>query len=495
MEQEVFYFYLFIQMTMSNSMAISNSKPPFLLKYRSSRLFIELTICTAIFCDLFLYGMIVPVMPYALVERANTDPKDTQKWTSLLLSVYGAALLATSPFVGWIVDHTKTRRLPLLVGLAALAASTVLLWLSRSLALLIVARAFQGASGSVVWTTGLALMIDTVEKDQIGQAMGYTALANTLAVLCSPLLAGVVYEHGGYSAVFYMAFGIIAIDVIMRLVMIERKVAMKWLPEAQIPLQRVSEDEQCSQTILQGDREAQQEEQQEDRLQLQQEQRQVTSRGPASKIPPVITLLKSRRILTALYGILINSIILTSFESTLPYFVKDTFGWSSAGAGLIFLAPAIPNVLSPLVGWASDKYGARIITTLGFFLALVPLVLLRLVTYDSIRQIVLLCALLVLVGCSLTLSIAPLMAELTHVVNAKEEKCPGIFGSRGAYGQVYALLNTFWAAGTLIGPLWGNFIEQAGGWSTFTWTLGLLSVVSALPIFIYMGGNVFRRKN
>jgi len=34
----------------------------------------------------------VPVLPFALTTRAGVEPKDVQKWTSIFLSVYGAAL-------------------------------------------------------------------------------------------------------------------------------------------------------------------------------------------------------------------------------------------------------------------------------------------------------------------------------------------------------------------------------------------------------------------
>lgn len=38
-----------------------NSPPPYFLKLRSSKAFIISTICIAVFTDIFLYGLIVPV--------------------------------------------------------------------------------------------------------------------------------------------------------------------------------------------------------------------------------------------------------------------------------------------------------------------------------------------------------------------------------------------------------------------------------------------------
>ena len=52
-----------------------NEKLPILLKYRSSSLFIILTVCVAVFTDIFLYAVIVPVIPFALEVRVGV-PSD-----------------------------------------------------------------------------------------------------------------------------------------------------------------------------------------------------------------------------------------------------------------------------------------------------------------------------------------------------------------------------------------------------------------------------------
>lgn len=87
----------------------------------------------------------------------------------------------------------------------------------------------QGLSASVVWTVGLALVSDTVEKDQIGQALGYTTAAFSIGSLAGPLLGGVVYARGGYYAVFAMGFALILLDILLRLFMIEKSMAAQWI--------------------------------------------------------------------------------------------------------------------------------------------------------------------------------------------------------------------------------------------------------------------------
>jgi len=144
----------------------ATTPPPYLLHLRSSRGFILTTICIAV-----ATGMIVPVIPFALTSRAGVTQSSLQKWTSILLGVYGAALFMCSPLAGFYADRSSSRRLPLLVGLLALAGATLMLCLARNISLLVIGRLLQGASASIVWTVGLALPVDTVGQNEIGESL------------------------------------------------------------------------------------------------------------------------------------------------------------------------------------------------------------------------------------------------------------------------------------------------------------------------------------
>lgn len=121
-------------------------------------------------------------------------------------------------------------------------------------------------------------------------------------------------------------------------------------------------------------------------------------------------------------------------------------------------------------------------------------VLLRFVDHDGIRQVVLLSALLVFIGAAMALVLTSLMSEFSKVCDAKERQQPGLFGPRGGYGQSYGIFNVAWSAGTLLGPFWSAGVKSAAGWKTMTWTLGLLCAVSSIPIILFSGGMITRRK-
>ena len=474
----------------------STSKPPVLLKVRSSENFILLTICIAIFTDIFLYACIVPVIPFALRTRVGTPDRDIQHQVSVLLAVYGASLLAGSPIAGLFSDRMPNRRLPLLLGLLALAGATLLLCLGTNMAMLLVGRILQGLSAAVVWTVGLALLADTVGHEGIGQAIGYVSISMSIGILVAPLLGGIVYARAGYYAVYFMCFGMILLDIILRMVLVEKKVARKWLDEdaqitGEIATRESAEGEKCESSeqpaVQNTDEEG-----------LAETVRPAVS-PPASQRTPgsggaIWLLLSSRRLLAALVCSLVGAILLTAWDATLPLFVNKVFGWSSTGGGLIFLPLVVPTLVAPLAGRWSDQKGPRWPTAGGFIILGPFCVLLRFVDHNSIKQVVLLCAMLAFIGFFVTFANVPLLAEITYIVREKEQTHPGAFGGRGAYATAYGLFNTAFAGGMLAGPLWGGLVNQKAGWGTMAWSLGLLSFCSGLLAWLFVGGALWKKR-
>lgn len=142
------------------------------LQWRSSKLFVTVTLGIGLFTDLFLYSLVVPVLPFMLADRIGLPLDQIQDQVSSLLAAYAGASTVVSPFIGIVTDRLGTRRLPFLAGLAALILSTLLLLLGRTINVLLVARVLQGISAAVVWTTGLALCLETVGAENLGKAIG-----------------------------------------------------------------------------------------------------------------------------------------------------------------------------------------------------------------------------------------------------------------------------------------------------------------------------------
>lgn len=238
-----------------------------------------------------------------------------------------------SALFGWIADHTKSRRSPFLLGLLALTGATVLLCVGKSIGVLMLGRILQGFSAAIVWTVGLALLVDTVGQRNIGHAMGYVFISLSLAFPMAPLLGGLVYDHGGYYEVFAMSFGLLGLDIILRLVLIEKKIAAQWQVEQQPQEQSTLVDARPATSAPEVDENATVTETRPEKAS------EVSAPAPApaasatpapvteptvgqgrkakwsDRLPPVITLLKSRRLLNALWCSLVEAGVFAGFES------------------------------------------------------------------------------------------------------------------------------------------------------------------------------------
>ena len=147
-------------------------KPPWGLRWRSSTLFVVITVGIGLFTDLFLFGLVVPILPFILEDRTHVPEDQIQRHVSGLLAAYAGASVLFSPVAGYIADKLPTRQLPFLTGLVALLLATLLLLVGQNVPTLVIARLLQGVSAAVVWTIGLALTLDTVGPENLGKTIG-----------------------------------------------------------------------------------------------------------------------------------------------------------------------------------------------------------------------------------------------------------------------------------------------------------------------------------
>lgn len=150
---------------------MAKSKPIGLV-WRSSTLFIVSTVGIGLFTDLFLYGLVVPILPFILQDRVSLPQDQIQSHVSALLAAYAGASVLFSLPAGVIADRTSSRQLPFLIGLVALLGATLMLFLGQTVPVLVMARILQGTSAAVVWTIGLALVLDTVGPGNLGKTIG-----------------------------------------------------------------------------------------------------------------------------------------------------------------------------------------------------------------------------------------------------------------------------------------------------------------------------------
>ncbi|KAK0289009.1 hypothetical protein LTR91_008067 [Friedmanniomyces endolithicus] len=481
-----------------------------IVDFRSSSAFITLVVAYAVFTEQFLFAVIVPVAPFSLAQRAHIPDSGTQYWVAWLFATYGIASVISSPIWGWWTDRNPSRRIPFLVGLLWLLGATILLWLASSKALLILSRILQGVGATVIWTTGLAILVDAVGEARIGELMGYVAIALNLSTLTAPMLGGVVFARAGYNAVFAMACGVVAVDVLLRFVMVERSTlaetkgvsvcgtALKFGENGSgCYLCKLHHDQKAANDmsitmisitgITDTDSKSSQRIGTSDMLESGKQSR--------SRLPPLLRLLLSWRFLSALWGGFAYATILAGFQAVLPLRLNDIFGWDSVGGGLIFVPLVAPGLLGPLIGALADRFGHRWFATAGFVGLCPALILLRLIEHDTLAQKAVLCVLLGVVGLCGTCLLEPLIAEITYLGGGQESDNGGGSVKVRSYAQAYALFNVAWELGDTAGPLVAGLMVDSLGWDTMSLTLGVLAGISAVTTALWCGGWVFARRD
>ena len=407
---------------------------------------------------------------------------------------------------GWWTDRKASRRLPFLLGLFWLLGATLLLWLANSKILLIMSRIMQGVGATVIWCAGLAILVDAVGEKHIGESMGYVAIALNLSTLTAPTLGGVVFARAGENAVFGMACGIIAVDVLLRFSIVERGALTGQTSSRtrQSGLKLRDAESKCYLCVL-------------ERMGMPAMQKQITpvslekaygrgsyscqcsTYGPYSsklgslrqwQFPPIVTLLFSWRFTFALWGGFVYATVLAGFQAVLPLRLYDIFGWDSVGGGLIFIPLVAPGLLGPLIGALADRFGHRWVATAGFAALCPALILLRLVQHNTLAQKATLCVLLSVIGLCGTGLLEPLIAEITYLGGKQQGETVGVVKVR-SYAQAFALFNVAWEIGDTAGPLLAGFMLDSVGWDAMSLTLGLLAGVSAVTTALWCGGWVF----
>lgn len=350
-------------------------------------------------------------------------------------------------------------------------AGTVIFGVTDKFWAFVVSRLLQGVSSAILYAVGLAVLIEYINKDEVGRYMGTAMSCNNFGIILSPLLGGIFYDKAGKYAVFGLMPGLSAIDIMLRLMMKEqRSDSNPFHGEITDPNKKSGKAPVSSSSHLTTITLSNIPNPSTDKLCTSP---QTLSPG---RLAGIYKLVRSPRLLTALYGCFVNECIVASLCAVLPLFVHQTFHWTSLQAGCLFLAIAIPRLTGPLAGLLADKLGARWVAVSGFLLTTPSLVLMMLAKIDSIHDIVVLCAFLALAGSTIIFFLSPLGTDLSAVANE-------ISADTGMdmYESAFSLMNSALAAASIIGPLFVGWIQKEVGWTGTCLAMGVMCFSGAIP--------------
>ena len=272
---------------------------------RSTALFV---VSFAVFVDLMVYGLMIPVLPgYA------SDVGASRGTLGLLLGTFGIAVVATTPLFGLLSDRFGSKW-PMVGGLLGLAASTLLFAYAPGLEWLFVARALQGVSSAASWVAGLALLARVYPASERGRAMGIAVAGTALGTLLGPPLGGFLYDLGGERLPFLVAAGIAAADGLARLFLI-------------------SDD------------------------------------NPEDEVREALAfrvLFSDRLVLWGGVAVLFAAAAKSLIEPVLPLHLSEGLGASASAVGLLFGAATLGyGLCAPAIGTLSDRLGRPVLFSLG----------------------------------------------------------------------------------------------------------------------------------
>jgi len=322
------------------------------------------------------------------------------------------------------------------------------------------------------------------------KTFGFISIGNLLA----PMLGGMLYNKGGLAGVFGLSFTVLVVDFIMRVLVIEVKVAHRYKPidssvsDPLIPtvdqLQAGVTDEEQEEGSHEFPSLLRDREYGEESYQLSSNLLKIM------RIVPILPCLADPRLVAALLISFVQAMLLGSIDATVPVVSQEYYNFSSLQAGLMFLPIGIANLIfGPLLGWCVDRFGTKKVAVL-VYLYLVPILFsFRLVKPGGVYQIAVYETLLALAGIGIAGMGAPSVVEASTVVQKYHQANLDFFGDYGPYAQLYSLSYLFFSLGLTVGSELAGELRQKIGYGNMNAVLAAICALTALTCFLFIGGK------
>ncbi|TFF95795.1 DHA2 family efflux MFS transporter permease subunit [Candidatus Thorarchaeota archaeon] len=143
----------------------------------------------------------------------------TLSWvaTSYLL----AAAMFLVPF-GRLAD-IKGRRRVFIAGLVVYTIASLLCAVSGTIELLIVMRVLQGIGGSMIFGTGVAILVSVFPPNEKGKVLGFNVAAVYIGLSLGPTVGGVMTKNFGWRSIFLVNIPVGLVAFVLAVTMLDRE--------------------------------------------------------------------------------------------------------------------------------------------------------------------------------------------------------------------------------------------------------------------------------
>ncbi|MBK8433379.1 MAG: MFS transporter [Chloroflexi bacterium] len=157
------------------------------------------TILLIVFVQMLGASMVLPILPLYAQRRFAMEPQVI----TLLLTTFFAAQFVAGPWIGRLSD--KYGRVPvLIVSQIGTAISFAMIGFAESVAILFIARLFDGITGGNV-VVAQAYVTDITKREDRTKALGYIFAAFGMGFVFGPALGGVLSAAFGPTVPFILA--------------------------------------------------------------------------------------------------------------------------------------------------------------------------------------------------------------------------------------------------------------------------------------------------
>jgi MFS family permease len=255
-----------------------------------------LLVAAVVLVDTMFFAAVAPLLPH------YSDELDLSKTAAgVLTAAYPAGTFAGALPGGWLAARWGVKP-TLLLGLALLAATSLVFAFANHIVLLDAARFLQGVGGACMWAAGMAWLVSAAPPERRGELIGSALGAAIVGVFFGPVLGGAATLVG--DEVVFSAVSLLAVAL----------AGWAWTVPGVAP-------------------------------------------EPSPGLPAMLRALSRRDVLSGFWLFALPAVFAGALEVLVPLRL-DELGAGGATVGAIFLVAAgVEAVISPIAGRVSDRRG------------------------------------------------------------------------------------------------------------------------------------------
>jgi EmrB/QacA subfamily drug resistance transporter len=170
-------------------------------------------------CALFMQTLDSTIISTALPTMAHSLREDPVT-LNLAITAYLLSAAVFLPISGWAADRFGAKNV-FRVAIVTFALSSLFCGLAHNLPELVIARMVQGMGGAMMAPVGRLVLLKSVPKSELVQAMSYLTMPAMLGPILGPPVGGFIVTYFSWRWIFFINIPVAVIGVVLVSIFIE----------------------------------------------------------------------------------------------------------------------------------------------------------------------------------------------------------------------------------------------------------------------------------